>query len=78
MSNVIRVRAAKKADEGMPAIAVLDDEGAGAGGTFVRILTDGKSHEVDAAHGRVKELLEKGDLVEVAERKPAESKADAK
>ena len=32
MSNVIRVRAAKKADEGMPAIAVLDDEGAGAGG----------------------------------------------
>lgn len=74
MSKTIRVRAAKKADEGMPAIAVLDDEGAGAGGVYVKILTDGKIHEVEATHGRVKELLDKGDLIEVAERKPADAK----
>lgn len=52
-----------------PVVTILDDETAGASGTYVRILSDGKTHDVDATHGRVKELLAAGELIEVQERK---------
>ena len=69
----MKVRSATKHEESATPRVVLDDETAGVNGTYVRIITDGRAHEVDAAHGRVRELLAAGEIVEVQERK-----ADAK
>lgn len=53
---------------------VLDDT-AGPDGKHIRITANNAAIEVDGTHPRVRELLRKGDLVEV---KSAEAKADAK
>lgn len=65
----MKVRSATKREENATPRVVLDDETAGVNGTYVRIITDGRAHEVDAAHGRIKELLAAGEIVEVQERK---------
>lgn len=69
----MKVRSTARHEENATPRVVLDDEKAGAGGGYVKILNDGRAHEVDAAHGRIKELLAAGEIVEVQERK-----ADAK